>query len=282
MAWDTKADFDRFYGGPGQPQAERWGHPNTRPPITLHYHWATIISAQTGVAWAGLDITVDGVRTRPQALVDVLGLVPGDSVLLVGAGFNGTGAGLVALGIDVIGIDTSGYILAEKGNTEESDIRAACLAAGIDPDTDTVLGPPGNVRVNPLDLWLEGGRAAPAPRGKGTVLGESMSSRPSRNTVKNALASNPRFVITEEVLNSITDADALTVCDLAARFVSENGGGTIVHGISPLQPGGGQDVALNWRTYSDWRAFLDANGFSAQRILPTVTSPEHVAYSGLI
>lgn len=263
MAWG-KAEFDRFYQSVG----ERWGHPNTRPGIVLHYHWWNIIRWQ--------------VSDYAPRLAQVLGLNAGDSVVLVGAGFNGTGAGLTALGVEVIGVDTSPYILGEKDATEEAEIRAACLAAGVDPDTDTIWGPPGNVRVNPLDLWLEGGRAAPAPRGKGPILGEDMSSRPSRNSVKRALSGNPRFILTEEVLNSIPDADALTLCDMAARFASENGGGTIVHMLSPLQPGATQDPMLNWKTYGDWRAFLDSNGFAAQRILPTVTSPERKAYSGLI
>ena len=281
-----KPEFDTFYGK----NVERWGVPNTRPSIKLGYHWFWTIAAQSGQNVAGLQSP-----NFPQLLVQVLGLVPGDAVLLFGCGFNGTGAGLTALGINVIGVDTSSYIDSQKGQTEEAEIRAACLAAGVNPDTDTIWGPPGNVRVNPLDLFLQGGRASPQPRGKGSILAEGMTSRPSRNTVKNALAANPRYVITEEVLNSITDSEALVVCDACQRFVTENGNGTVVHMLSPFQSGASQAPSLNWKTYGAWRTFLTANAFPLQRILPTVdgtgqgvamplTNPIGVvtAYSGLI
>lgn len=261
-AWG-KADFDRFYRTLG----ERWGRPNTRSPVWLHYHWWPIIR------WQASDYA--------PRLASLLGLNAGDAVVLVGAGFNGTGAGLEALGIEVVGIDTSSYILNEKANTEEAEIRDACLAVGLDPDADTVIGPPGNVDVNPLDLWLEGGRANPAPRGKGQILGEDMSNRPSRNAVRRALNSDPRYGITEEVLNSISDSEALQVCDHAAQFAGETGA-TIVHMLSPRQEGATQAAELNWKSYAEWRAFLDGNGFADQSILPTVTVGGVAAYSGLI
>jgi hypothetical protein len=248
----NKAAFDQFYSS----GAERWGHPNTRPQIRLHYHWYPIMQWQAS--------------SFAPRLFSVLGMNAGDSVVLVGAGFNGTGQGLADLGVDVIAIDTSAYIQAEKGNTEEAEIRAEIVAAGLDPDVDKIRGP-GGPDADPLDLFLEGGRASPQPRGKGVVLPEDMSKRNSRNTIKAALASTPRYAISEEVLNSISDADALQVCDYAANFASENGG-TIVHMLSPFQPDTTQAPELNWKTYAGWRTFLDANGFSAQLILPTVTA----------
>ncbi len=253
--WDNKAAFDQFYSS----GAERYGRPNTRPQIRLHYHWYPILQWQAS-------------RYAP-LLFAVLGLNAGDSVLLVGAGFNGTGAGLEALGVDVIAIDTSAYIHAVKDETEEAEIRAECLLAGVDPDVDLIIGEPGNVMVHPLDVLLEGGRASPQPRGKGTILEEDMSKRKGRNTIKAALASTPRYAISEEVLNSITDAEALQVCDFAAQFASETGC-TIVHMLSPLFPDGRGAPELNWKTYAGWRAFLDVGGFSAQLILPTVTSTD--------
>lgn len=251
----TKVDFDRFYSS----QAERWGRPNNRPPIVLHYHWFPIIQYQ---------------QTLATRIRDVLGLVPGDRVVLVGAGFNGSGAGLTALGIEVVGTETSAYILAEKNNTEEAEVRAAIVAAGLNPDVDLIIGPNGRAEYDPLNLFLEGGRASPALRGKGNVLAEDGATRPSRNAIRNALSGNPRYLISEEVLNSITDAQVLLVCDAAARLVSEAGGTcTIVHMLSPLNPdAASQEPDLNWKTYAQWRALLNANGFSAQKILPTVTA----------
>lgn len=249
--WD-KAAFDQFYSS----GAERWGHINTRPQIRLHYHWYPIIRHQITLA---------------PRLFNVLGLVSGQSVTIVGAGFNGTGAGLIRLGVDVIGTDISDYINDEKANTEEAEIRAEIISVGLDPDADTIIGPPGNVRINPLDLLLDGGRAAPEVRLQAPIVEEDFSTRGSRNRTDATLPTRARYCISEEVLNGGTDAEALTVCDRMARYVSENGG-TVVHMLSPLFPDGRSAPELNWKTYAGWRTFLDADGFSAQLILPTVTS----------
>lgn len=272
----TKADFDLHERNPAM---ERWGLPNTRPAITLAYHWANRIAAQAGVSWQGVDVTLqagsplDGL-TRPQALVNILGLLANEGVILVGAGFNGTGAGLTALGIRVLGTDVSTYIQNEKGNTEEAEIRAACIAAGVDPDTDQVRGPSG--LVNPLDLFMEGGRASPAVRGKGEVLAEELRTRGSRNAVINRVeqlwpGQTIRYIISEEVLNSITDAEADLVCDYMSAGAVE-WGSTCVHMLSPLQTGVAQSPSLNWKTYAGWRSWLDTNGYSSHLILPTVTA----------
>jgi len=250
-AWDKSA-FDKFYIS----GAERHGHPNIRPQIKLHYHWYPILQWQASFA---------------PRLFNVLGLVSGQSVTIVGAGFNGTGAGLKRLGIDVIGTDISAYINAEKTNTEEAEVRAECITAGVDPDVDTIIGPPGNVRINPLDLFLDGGRSAPKVREQATVVEEDLSTKRSRNSVDRSLPTRARYCISEEVLNGGTDAEALTVCQRMAQYVSEKGG-TVVHMLSPLLAKGPGAPEMNWKTYADWRAFLDADGFSAQLILPTVTS----------
>ena len=266
MAGWTKTDFDKFY----RSNVERWGHPNTRPGITLNYNWASIISFQSYRPWAGLTTL-----NRPQLLTNLLGLSSGDAVVLVGCGFNGTGLGLTDLGIRVIGTELSTYIQNEKGNSEEAEIRAACIAAGVDPDNDLIMGP-GFAEVNPLDLLLEGGRAAPAARGKGEILEEDLRVRGSRNAILNRFGqlwpgTTPSHIITEEVLNSISDAEAALVCDYASSAASE-WGATVVHMLSPLVVGYDQAPELNWKTYADWRSWLDTNGFGSHLILPTVSA----------
>ncbi len=255
--WDKTA-FDQFYSS----GAERWGHPNTRPQIRLHYHWYPIIQWQ--------------VSDRAPRLFTLLEMNAGDDVILVGGGFNGTAEGLNDLGIRVIGLDTSDYIQNEKDNTEEAEVRDAIIAAGLDPDIDFIIGSPGNVMVNPLDVLLRGGRAAPQGRGWGQILGEDMKTNGSKKAIIRAFENQfpdaaIRFIISEEVLNSITDAEALLVCEFAGASATE-WGATVVHMLSPLFPDGRGAPEMNWKTYADWRAFLNANGFSAQLILPTVTS----------
>ena len=142
---------------------------------------------------------------------------------------------------------------------------------------------PGFVEVNPLDLLLEGGRAAPQPRGKGAVLEEELRTRGSRNSVLGQLSGSPRWIITEEVLNSIPDNEAALVCDYCASAASE-WGSSVVHMLSPLMADTNQGPTLNWKTYAGWRTWLDTNGFGTHAILPTVTDHDQgvVAYSGLL
>ncbi len=255
--WD-KAAFDQFYSN----GAERYGHPNTRPQIKLHYHWYSILRPQRS-------------KFAP-LLFALLGMNAGDDVILVGGGFNATAEGLADLGVRVIGLDTSDYIQAEKDNTEEAEIRAIIVGVGLDPDADLIIGEPGNVMVNPLDVFLRGERAAPQPRGWGQIIGETMRTNGSKKAVIRAFERQypnaaVRFVITEEVLNSITDAQALLVCEYAGA-AAQDWGATVVHMLSPLFPDGRGHPDLNWKRYSEWRAWLDAAGFSAQLILPTVTT----------
>lgn len=254
MAWG-KADFDKFYSA----SAERWGHPGNRPGIRLHYHWWPILQWQ---------------RTYAQRLYDVLSLQAGQDIILVGAGFNATGEGLADLGVRVIGTDLSNYIHAEKSNTEEADIRAACIAAGVDPDTDSIIGPAGS--VNPLDLWMRGGRASPKTRGWGQIIDQDMRTNGSRNSIINAFQSQYpsaaiRYIVSEEVLNSITDAEASLVCDYMSG-AGGSWGSTCVHMLSPLQTENTQAPELNWKTYAGWRTWLDTNGYASHLIIPTVTA----------
>ena len=78
--WDTKAPFDLFYSS----GVERYGHPNTRPQIRLHYHWYPIIQGQAS-KFAPLLFTVRELNA-------------GESVVMGGAGMKGPGAGAGGLG----------------------------------------------------------------------------------------------------------------------------------------------------------------------------------------
>jgi hypothetical protein len=256
--WD-KAAFDQFYSS----GAERYGHPGSRPQIRLHYHDHNILHPQR--------------RDFAPLLFSLLGMAAGEDVIIVGCGFNATGEGLSDLGARVIGLDTSDYIQAEASNTEEAEIRAEIIAVGLDPDIDLIIGKPGNVMVDPLDVFLRGGRASPQPRGWGQILGEDMKTNGSKRAVIRAFETQYpdaaiRFIISEEVLNSITDAEALLVCEFAGAAAAD-WGATVAHMLSPLKSyKTGQAPELNWKRYSEWRAFLDAEGFGAQLIVPTVTA----------
>lgn len=278
MAWDAAA-FKRFYNMTGEP----WGHPGARPAVRLHYNWWSITRFQK--AYAGRVATV-------------LGLNAGDEIVLVGAGLNATGQGLTDLGYPTVACEISDYILGTKDDTDEAEVRAFMAEAGVNPDTEIIDQPAAqNWGVEPgsnyLDVYLQGGRAAPKPRGFGVIMAEDLSSNNSRNKVRQALSSDPRYLITEEVLNSISDAEALTLCDRLSSAASQTGS-TVVHLLSPRQPSlplatetssagliYGQWHTLNWKTYAAWRAFLDTNGFSDHKVAPTVTARDQGMTMGI-
>lgn len=256
--WSNRAAFEGYY----KVLAEKCGRPNTRPPIYLHYndwHYG------------------EGQRRLAANLKDAASLV--GPAVVIGAGFGWTVEGLLALGVTAIGTDISGYIHSAKLTSEEADIRDYCARAGVDPDTDMVLGPSDHPKavfsdnnwwIRPLDWWLM--RSA-GPRTAALVIDEDSSTNPSRRAVQLALGSDIAHIVTEELLNSVDDATALTVCDYIEQARTSKlsvSGCTVHHMLSPLQPGGRQSPDLNWKTYADWRAFLDAAGFAHHKIVCTV------------
>lgn len=294
MAFDnSKAGFEKYYGYHAEKTAGivYAGEPPYTPPrtqpVTLHYNeWSIRDGYGTGqgaVALASQMKTVIGLDNAP--------------VALIGAGFAYTAEGLVAAGTQaVVGTDTSSYILGAKDTSEEAEIREYCAASGIDPDVHMLLceeGTPnaqfldGKWRIRPLDWYL--------PRGTGvarspqwlTIVGEDGANNGSRGRIKNELrditgsqtGDDIHHIITEEVLNSLDDADAANLIDWMQSASTQNnitptGGATVWHMISGLQPGNPRQVAnpeLNWKSYDDWRTFLNQNGGTTHNII--VTAP---------
>ncbi len=319
-----KATYEKFYSF----NAEPWGHINTRKGIRSHYN----------------DFVVGkGQRALSSKLVAATGMAPGAHCIIIGAGFGWTCEGLIDQGIEAVGTEISSWVLAEKDNTEEADLREYITKVGLDPDTDEIIGDPKDARtvkkvpaykqaiwdswivgpeaearkqmvrewalkseaekrryrkstgqwdynpkmpigpkpeymINPLELYLRGGRAAPATRTTALVADEDGSTKGSRTAIGRLLTNAPTHIITEEVLNSVSDADGLVLCERLARLASEKGG-AVYHVLSPLQPKGRQAPELNWKRYSGWRNHLDANGFQAQQIVASVSDAERVAFA---
>lgn len=252
--WD-KAAFDGHYD-----MHAEYGYERTGKPIRLHYHRYVMNPLLV---------------KRAAAVFDLLGLQAGQDVVLVGCAFNWMARALADLGVRVIGVDTSAYVLGSKDGSEESELRDWITAVGVDPDNDLIRNPAGG-QINPLDLYMEGGRASPAARGWGQILDQDLRTNGSQNSVISAFESQYpnaaiRYILTEEVINSITDAQAALVCEYC-QGAATRWGATVVHLLSPAQPGIEQDADLNWKTYAEWRAWLDANGFTGQQVIPTVSA----------
>jgi hypothetical protein len=267
VAWDKEA-FDGFYGY----SVERWGHPNTREGVRLHYHWHWVGTAQN-----------NKIAVRME---QALGPVKGTGVILVGAGFGWTAEGLIELGADVVATDISDFVLTEQHSTEEAEIRAEIERVGLDPDRDKIIGPSGQVDLDPIEFLVRGGRNAVA-RSARPIVGEDAGTPQSRAAIKKQTKQPIKWILTEQVLHSMADADAVEFCAKMADFEKQTNA-TVVHLLSPLQPerhaDGLQDKQFNWKLYPQWRTFLDDNGFGSHRIMGSCRVLEHnpVAYGALM
>lgn len=175
MAGYTKADYDgqysirvsRHFGGTAPGEIE----------VRCGYHrWA--IAPILAARWANLQ--------------PVLNILATDDVCLVGAGF---GWGIEALvaesSANVVGVDISDYIAAEKDGTEETELRQRIIDAGLDPDA-------GQGAIILAGIY-DG-----QPRANVIIINEDLNSNQGRNAVRAALGGQPNVVIIEDVIDDAT------------------------------------------------------------------------------
>lgn len=202
VTWD-KTLFDAAYSFNAEPD----GHPNTRPPIMLHYDRYVLFPEML---------------RRAQFFIQQFGLTSASQVLVVGCGFGWTVEALNSLGIPAIGTDIGAYIQGNKSLTEDSDIDAAVRAVGLDPTSGE-----GLVHFN----RLRGGGV----RTTASILNEDSSTTPSRNRVKNAFTSGITLIITEDIVTSLTDSECavlqsnivkygatIPICHFLTEFANPN------------------------------------------------------------
>ena len=185
IGW-SREDYDAQYRfrverrmpGGGPPPAEG------RPGVTIHYHrfyMQPIITAM----WAKLQ--------------PILSIGSTEDVLVVGAGFGwGIEAIIAETSANVVGTDISTYIQAEKGNTEEAELRDAITVVGLDPDTGRGLD---------IFNFVSDGQV----RSTVIVLNEDMSSSASKQAIRAALGGVwPSVVIYENIVDdSWTDQEII-------------------------------------------------------------------------
>ncbi len=176
MAGWTKADYDNAY----RFRVERYfgGHPNTRPEVVSHYHkWG--IQPILANMWS--------------VLAPILNIASTEHVCIVGAGFGwGVDAFIAETGATTVGIDISDYIAAEQAGTEEVELRAEIVTAGLNPDAGRGLEIMGHI--------YDG-----QPRSNVVVLQNDAASGPQRTAIRNALGGNwPSVVIYEDIVNDTT------------------------------------------------------------------------------
>lgn len=218
MAGYTKSDYDSLYSV----RLRIWDEAikgYRRSKIRLHYHRAVINREFTNPKW--------------DATVALLGLTVNDYVVVVGSGYGWGVERLIELtGCTAVGVDISDYIINSKDDTEEADIDAAIIAAGFDPLTGHGL--------EAKNYAFTG-----EPKAKQIILKEDLLSMKSRNSVKKELGNiNPTWIITEDMLTDLTDAELLAW----KAEVDKWDGVNICHILR-------ENFGLNQKTAEEWAAF---------------------------
>lgn len=119
--------------------------------------------------------------------------------------------------------------------------------------------------IKPLDLY----KTRTGPRTSATIVDEDGSNNNSLRAIANQLGSSVDVVFTEELLNSVSDDQGLLICNYVSNLLSRHGnsGAKIIHMLTQKKEDSRQDPNLNWKTFAEWRTFLDANGFNSHVIM---------------
>ena len=231
--FSTKAAFDAAYSFGAEGDT---GHPNTRDEVRVHYHRA--------ILWPQA-------RLRATRLIATLGWVtPGPKMVIVGAGFSWLAE---ALEVDhgfthVVGVDISGYIQAEKDNTEEAELNAEISAVGLDPASGDGLVLKGKLH--------DGGVRTRASKG---CLNNDLSTQQMRNAVKGLLElqgnTKPDVVLTESVIENLTDTEFQTEATRLGAWAEQ-----VVHFVVTTQEGNTPGM-FNWHSLEQWFALMPTHTF---------------------
>jgi hypothetical protein len=136
--------------------------------------------------------------------------------------------------------DDSLWIQAAKAETEDADINSAVLAIGADPFS----GEP----VTEKDALTDGGTRARVP-----ILNESLLTQKSWSAVRNALGGQIKIVFTDDLLDRISDAEAVA---FSAAVHSFSGSVLVQHAVGNQTPN-----RENAKGATAWKALLPADTF---------------------
>ena len=194
-------------------------------------------------------------------MLELPGFASLTDVAIIGGAFGWLAEALVANGINAFSVDTSDYIVSTENVSEEQELRDALTLQGFDPDNigDQVgfYDPSLDRVLTTPEIWAHWLRAD----GKRTSIAveqEDMEGNASRNRVKRRAQGTLDAIVTEYAIESMeTDAESLAMIERAEQ-TRPNPACTVVHMVS----GGTGDPRFNWHTGTEWKALLDANGFT--------------------
>ena len=213
--WDTKADFDVAYDIGLEPN----GHPNTRAELRGHYVREAIFNQEI--------LYLDFVTPEWERILTYFGWPVNTSVCIVGVGFGWAIEYLNSQGyMDVWGADNGVYIQGAKDEIDPSDGIARSLVPEHVRDENMVV--PGDVSRFLRD---SGHRNGPGDEEPFDV------------------------VITERVLSSLEDSEAVFLSNQIRTMNVIKSEGQVIHIENSQLPGVG-DPPMNWKTLDQWKALL--------------------------
>jgi hypothetical protein len=196
MAGWTKAQYDAAYRILVERRLPGGYSDTSRPQAYVNYHkWA--MKPVMAQRWA--------------VIAPILSIPPNTPTLIVGAGFGWGVEEAIANGISpCVGIDISDYVIAEKDNTEEAELRQNLLDVGLDPDS-----PRGQFVMS----QIHDGQ----PRSNVIILQENAQTNTSRQAIRAALNNNwPDVCIVEDIVDDDTTDAEITQVNNALHLFAGN------------------------------------------------------------
>jgi len=215
-------------------------------PLRTHYHNFIVKNA---------------VGRTMQRLVAKLNIVIGSRIVVIGAGFGWSVEWLNANGYIAIAVDPNQYLIDKAPTSEETEITTLIDAKGRDKN-ELRIDPSDQIEKPLLDILVR----QDGKRTSETLIDEDMKNNGSRRAVWNQLSKNMDYVITENMLSTLSDAELIDVADNLDKFKKLQANVPIIHLDTWMDTSGRFDTGYNWKTGPEWRAFFDN----------TLNLPDHI------
>jgi len=188
---------------------------------------------------------------RMQQLVTKLNIVTGSRIVVIGAGFGWSVEWLNANGYIAIAVDPNQYLITKAPTSEEPEITTLIESTGRDKN-ELRIDVHGDGKEKPiLDILVR----QDGKRTSETLIDEEMKNNGSRKAVHNVISKNMDYVITENLLSTLSDAELITVAQNLDSFKKLQANVPIIHLDTWTDES--QDPDYNWKTGAEWRTFFD-------------------------
>ena len=195
-------------------------------------------------------ILKDSAGFRMQNLVTKLNIVTGSRIVVIGAGFGWSVEWLNANGYIAIAVDPNQYLIGKAPTSEEFEIATLIEAKGGDINAHRI-DPTDKIEKPILDILVR----QDGKRTSETLIDEDLKKVNSRKAIHSAIGKNMDYVITENMLSTLSDAELIDVADNLDKFKKLQSGVPIIHLDTWTDES--QDPDYNWKTGVEWRAFFD-------------------------